>query len=100
MEAISKDATYEEVRDIVIEEMYTRYPIFDEDLDDIIGVFHSKYLLQWSVEPSRPLMDFYCDADPLTVHEFQPVEFVLRKMTKERRHLAIVIDEFGGTEVY
>ncbi|WP_411842712.1 hemolysin family protein [Salinicoccus sp. HZC-1] len=97
MEALSKEATYEEVRDFVIEEMYTRYPVFGEDMDDIIGIFHSKYLLQWSVDPSKPLMD-YCDSDPITVHEFQTVEFVLRKMTKERRHMAIVIDEFGGTE--
>lgn len=97
MEAISSTARYEEVRDHVINNMFTRYPVYGEDMDDIIGVFHSKYLLQWSVDPERPLMDF-CDSDPLTVHEFQPVEYVLRKMTKERRHLAIVIDEFGGTE--
>ncbi len=50
--------------------MFTRYPVYGEDMDDIIGVFHSKYLLQWSVDPERPLMDF-CDSDPLTVHEFQ-----------------------------
>ena len=97
MEAISANASFEEVRDFVIENMFTRYPIYGEDMDDIIGVFHSKYLLQWSVEPSKTLLD-YCDNDPLTIHEFQPVEYVLRKMTKERRHMAIVIDEFGGTE--
>lgn len=97
MEALSKDAGYEEVRDFVIDQMYTRYPVYDKDMDDIIGVFHSKYLLQWSTDPKKPLMD-YCDDDPIIIHEFQPVEYVLRKMTKERRHMAIVIDEFGGTE--
>lgn len=97
MEAISKESDYEEVRDFVIEQMYTRYPVYDKDMDDIIGVFHSKYLLQWSVDPTKPLME-YCDDDPIIIHEFQSVEFVLRKMTKERRHMAIVIDEFGGTE--
>ncbi|GAB3057658.1 hemolysin family protein [Salinicoccus sesuvii] len=97
MEVISSTATYEEARDHVINHMYTRYPVYAEDMDDIIGVFHSKYLLQWSVDPSKNLLDF-CDLDPLIIHEFQPVEYVLRKMTKERRHLAIVIDEFGGTE--
>lgn len=97
MEAISKESGYEEVRDFVINQMYTRYPVYDKDMDDIIGVFHSKYLLQWSVDPTNPLMD-YCDDDPIIIHEFQTVEYVLRKMTKERRHMAIVIDEFGGTE--
>lgn len=97
MEAISQDASYEEVRDSVINNMFTRYPVYGEDMDDIIGVFHSKYLLQWSVTPEDSLMA-YSDTEPITIHEFQPVEFVLRKMTKERRHMAIVIDEFGGTE--
>ncbi|AKG74865.1 hemolysin family protein [Salinicoccus halodurans] len=97
MEAISKDTGYEEVRDLVIDQMYTRYPVYDRDMDDIIGVFHSKYLLQWSVNPEKPLMA-YSDDDPIIIHEFQSVEYVLRKMTKERRHMAIVIDEFGGTE--
>ncbi len=97
VEAVSKNLGYEEVRDVVIDQMYTRYPVYDKDMDDIIGVFHSKYLLQWSVNPSKPLME-YCDHEPIIIHEFQSVEFVLRKMTKERRHMAIVIDEFGGTE--
>jgi len=97
IEALSKKAGYEEVRDFVIDHMYTRYPVYDKDMDDIIGVFHSKYLLQWSTDPEKPLMD-YCDNDPIIIHEFQSVEYVLRKMTKERRHMSIVIDEFGGTE--
>jgi len=97
MEALSMNAGYEAVRDFVIDQMYTRYPVYNKDMDDIIGVFHSKYLLQWSTDPKRPLME-YCDDDPIIIHEFQSVEYVLRKMTKERRHMAIVIDEFGGTE--
>src|SRR5699024_11862899 len=76
---------------------HTRYPVYDEDLDNIVGVFHSKYLLQWSIDPDQPLMNF-CDKKPLTVREFQNVEDVLRRMSKQRRHLAIVLDEYGATE--
>lgn len=95
--AVQLNSTFEEVRDLVIEEMYTRYPIYNEDLDDIVGVFHSKYLLQWSLRPEDTIMD-YADHTPLRVDEFEPVNKVLRKMSRERRHLAIVIDEYGGTE--
>lgn len=97
MDAIRVDTPYEEVVDTVVSLMHTRYPVYEENLDDIVGVFHTKYLLKWSLEPEKGLLDF-SDTDPLTVKEFDAVEDVLRKMTKERRHLAIVLDEYGGTE--
>lgn len=97
MDAIKVDSSFDEVRDTVVELMHTRYPVYNENLDDIVGVFHSKYILQWSLDPEKELMNF-CDPKPLTIYEFQRVEEVLRKMTKERRHLAIVLDEYGGTE--
>lgn len=95
--AVPNGSTFEDVRDLVIKEMYTRYPIYDENLDDIIGVFHSKYLLQWSLNPEDSIIN-YADSTPLRVDEFESVSKVLRKMSRERRHLAIVIDEYGGTE--
>ncbi|HIV82411.1 MAG TPA: DUF21 domain-containing protein [Candidatus Salinicoccus merdavium] len=97
MDAIKVDSSYDEVLETVVSLMHTRYPIYDENLDDIVGVFHTKYLLKWSLSPEKNLIDF-ADPDPLTVKEFDAVETVLRKMTKERRHLAIVLDEYGGTE--
>jgi CBS domain containing-hemolysin-like protein len=95
--ALPLDSTYEEVRDFSVRNRFTRYPIYDEDLDNIVGIMHTKYLLSWSVDPSRKLEEFM-DNDPLVVYEFQPVEEIFKKMTKERRHLAIVLDEYGGTE--
>ncbi len=95
--AVQINSTFEEVRDLVIEEMFTRYPIYDEDLDDIVGVFHSKYLLQWSLQPEDSITA-YADNTPLRIDEFETISKVLRKMSRERKHLAIVIDEYGGTE--
>lgn len=97
MQAIQIDSTFDEVRDFVIEGMYTRYPVYGEDTDDLVGIFHTKYLLKWSLEPERSFIEF-CDMDPLRVREFNNIEEVLRLMTKHRRHMAIVLDEFGGTE--
>ncbi len=97
MDAIRVDTPYDEVVETVVSLMHTRYPVYGENLDDIVGVFHTKYLLKWSLHLEKTLLDF-SDRDPLTVREFDPVEDVLRKMTKERRHLAVVLDEYGGTE--
>lgn len=95
--AVPIDATYEEVRDIVIENQFTRYPVYDGEIDNIVGVFHSKYLLSWSIEPGNTL-ESYCDMNPMVFFEFHSIEMVFRQMTRERKHLAIVLDEYGGTE--
>lgn len=95
--ALPKTATYEEVRDVVLQNPFTRYPVYDNDIDHIVGVFHSKYLIQWSIHPEKELNDF-SDTDPLVVYEFHSIERVFREMTKEKKHMAIVLDEYGGTE--
>lgn len=97
IEALPNTATFEEVREVVMQNPFTRYPVYEEDIDNIIGVFHSKYLIQWSVEPGKTLRD-YSDTDPLIVYEFHSIEHVFRQMTKLKKHMAIVLDEYGGTE--
>lgn len=95
--SLPSKATYEEVRNIVINNPFTRYPVYEEDIDNIVGVFHSKYLIQWSTELDKPFTSF-CDMEPLIIYEFHSIEWVFRKMTKEKKHMAIVLDEYGGTE--
>lgn len=95
--ALPSTATYEEVRDIVLENNFTRYPVYDEDIDNIVGIFHSKYLIQWSIEPKQTLQSL-SDTEPLIIYEFHAIERVFRQMTKEKKHMAIVLDEYGGTE--
>lgn len=97
LSALPSDATYEDVRDVVLQSPYTRYPVYHDDIDDIVGVLHSKYLIAWSTEPEKSLKEF-CDLDPLIVYEFHSIERVFRTMTTEKKHLAIVLDEYGGTE--
>ncbi|OZU89366.1 hemolysin [Virgibacillus indicus] len=97
MIALPHTASFEEVRDVAIQNPYTRYPIFNEDIDNIVGVFHSKYLLKWSMDPEKSLKSF-SDMDPLVIYEFHSIEQIFRKMTQEKKHMAIVLDEYGGTE--
>src|SRR5699024_3432051 len=94
--AFSSDVSCEDAYDIVVSHPYTRYPVYSEDIDNIIGVFHSKYLLAWSREPDNNITKYTSKA--LFVNEHNRAEWVLRKMTVSRKHLAIVLDEFGGTD--
>ncbi|MBO0993683.1 hemolysin family protein [Bacillus sp. SD088] len=95
--ALPTTATFEEIRDVVIQNPFTRYPVYREDIDDIVAVFHSKHLISWSTEPEKPL-EAFSDIDPLYIFEFHSIERVLSKMTKEKKHMAIVLEEYGGTE--
>ncbi len=90
------DASYEHARDFALDNQHTRYPVYKEDMDNIIGVFHSKQLLEWSLNPERGIEEF-TDNTPLFVYEFAPIERVFKMMLKEKKHLAIVLDEYGGT---
>lgn len=95
--AFPSNTTFEEVRDIVVQNPYTRYPVYEKDIDDIVAVFHSKYLISWS-EAKKESVEAFSDTEPLIVYEFHTTEWVFRKMTKEKKHMAIVLDEYGGTE--
>lgn len=94
--SLSNEDTYEEVYDVVMNHPYTRYPVYEGDIDNVIGVFHSKYLLAWSKAPEKTITEF-C-SEPLFVYEHNRAEWVLRKMTVTRKHMAIVLDEYGGTD--
>ncbi|WP_313800854.1 CNNM domain-containing protein [Cytobacillus sp.] len=97
IEGIPYNSTFEQAREIVLSNKYTRYPVFTENMDHIVGVFHAKQLLAWSLEPEKSMEEF-TDNDPLFVYEFHSIETVFKMMMKERKHLAIVLDEYGGTK--
>lgn len=96
MVALPIEYTYEEVRDTILEHSYTRYPVYDENLDTIVGMFYSKKLIEWSMDPSLPF-DTLIDLEPLFVVQTLSVEKVFELMLTHKKHMAIVLDEYGGT---
>ena len=90
------EATYEEVRDTILEYSYTRYPVYEENMDTIVGVFYSKMFIKWSMNPEKTLGDLI-DRKPLYVVQSASVEKVFKMMLAKKKHMAIVLDEYGGT---
>jgi Mg2+/Co2+ transporter CorB len=90
------DVTFEDARNFVMESSYTRYPVYKDNMDNIVGVFHAKFLLNWSLNPDLEIKDLM-DTSPLFVAESTSIEKVFKMMLKEKKHMAIVIDEYGGT---
>ncbi|MDS9472360.1 hemolysin family protein [Sporosarcina pasteurii] len=89
-------ATYDEVRDTILEYFYTRYPVYEESMDEIVGIFYSKKFIEWTLEPEKSL-EAYIDRDMLYVLQSSSVERVFKMMLMQKKHLAVVLDEYGGT---
>ena len=90
------EATYEEVRDTILEHSYTRYPVYEDSMDTILGVFYSKMLIKWSIDPEQTLGDLI-DRNTFYVVQSASVEKVFKMMLSKKKHMAIVLDEYGGT---
>jgi CBS domain containing-hemolysin-like protein len=93
--AIPRDATTEEVWEILRRERYSRYPVYQETLDDVIGVFLAKDF--WLYEGNEPFELGKFIREALYVPETRPAERVLDDLRKTRAQMAVVVDEYGGT---
>lgn len=93
--ALDIGSTEEEVWRVLRSERYSRYPVYKETLDDVVGVFLAKDL--WLREGNGPfqLSDFLRQA--LYVPDSRPAERVLEDMKRTRAYMAVVLDEYGGT---
>jgi len=77
---------------------HSRLPVTGEDLDEVIGMIHIKDVFKAQKDPTRPRTIEALLRAPLFVPESMGVLDLLARMRNERVHLAIVVDEFGGTE--
>jgi magnesium and cobalt exporter, CNNM family len=93
--ALSLAATEDEVRDVLRRERFSRYPVYTDSLDDIVGVFLAKDL--WLHDQNTAFSLARHMRETLFVPDTRPAQRVLDDLRKTRAHIAIVLDEFGGT---
>ena len=92
---IAYDKTFTEVQKIAVEVGYSRMPVYKESLDTIAGMIHTKDFLPHT---DNPELDWHTLIRPAYfVHEGKLIEDLLKEFQQKRIHLAIVVDEFGGT---
>lgn len=89
--------TNEENLDIIRQEQYTRFPVVNESKDDIIGIINTKQFFLELYGNEAPV-DLSSLIQPVSaVHETTPVKDLLKKMQKDGVHIAVLVDEYGGT---
>lgn len=92
---VSLRITYPDLIDILRRDSYSRVPVYDKGIDDIVGVLNVKDLL--GLEPPDPFDVRPLLRPPYFVPEFKKVTELLGEFKRKKLHMAIVVDEYGGT---
>ena len=96
--ALEAESRIEDVWNEILDQGFTRIPIYNETIDNIVGTVHMKYLLYYDRQTGNnpPVKDFMKEAYfvPIT----KPLVELLEEFKLKQLHMAIVIDEYGGTQ--
>jgi len=96
--AVPVDISFDDLFQAFADAGHSRLPVYGESLDDVVGMVHIKDVFMASVDASRERSLKALMREPLFVPESMGVIELLARMRSQRIHLAIVVDEFGGTE--
>lgn len=94
--SIDKEANYDEVMDIIKNEQFSRIPVYNQTIDNIIGILNIKDLA--TIENLRDgfnILNYI--RNPFYTFEFKKIAELFKEMKKTRNHMAVVLDEYGGT---
>ncbi|MBN1069290.1 MULTISPECIES: hemolysin family protein [Clostridium] len=94
--ALDSESTYDDVLKIIKEEQFSRIPIYNQTIDDVIGILNVKDLLMLENPRENFKMTKYI-REPFYTFEFKKIVELFKEMKKERNHIAVVLDEYGGT---
>lgn len=98
MVTVNVNAKIEEILDVIVEEHFSRIPVYEDTIDNIIGILYVKDLfgiIKKGEGLEVSLKDMIRDA--YYVSEYKKIDELFKEMQKSKNHIAIVIDEYGGT---
>jgi len=95
--AIPLEANFEQVRAAFEQGEHSRMPVYEQNLDHVVGILHARDLLIQVYTPETPFEMRKLIRPAFFIAETAPLGDVLREMRQRRAHLAIVLDEYGGT---
>ena len=94
VEAVSIDTSKKEIARIFSETKFSRLPVYEETIDNIVGVVHQKDFYNAGSVFTGDIRDIL--AEPVFVPQSLKVEAILKELQKAKSHIAIVVDEYGG----
>ena len=95
--ALEDTVTVRDALNFALENSFTRYPVYSEDIDNIVGIVHLRDLIEnYMKQPEANVTDVL--DDPIFIHPTIGIPKLLNKMQREKIHMAIVVDEYGQTD--
>jgi putative hemolysin len=96
--AIDVDLPYEEIIKIINKEQYSRIPVYENTIDNIIGILYVKDLLFLDVNKESTFDLRKYIRQPYFTPEYKSIKELFKEMRTNRNHMVVIIDEYGGTE--
>jgi putative hemolysin len=97
MVALPTTASFEQLIDTIIEGGHSRVPVYEDSVDEIVGILYAKDLLTFLKDPSaRPALRSLLRT-PVFIPESMTIDDLLHELQRRKVHIAIVLDEYGGT---
>ncbi|MBU6136938.1 MAG: hemolysin family protein [Clostridium sp.] len=93
--AVDINATYDEVINIIKTEQFSRIPVYNQNIDDVIGILNVKDLIIASQSKENFKISDYM-REPYYTFEFKKISELFNEMKKTRNHISVVLDEYGG----
>ena len=94
--AVDLEASYDEVLDVIKKEQFSRIPVYNQTIDDIVGILNVKDLIMAEQDKEKFKVADYM-REPNYTFEFKKIAELFKEMKKTRNHIAVVLDEYGGT---
>jgi len=97
MVAVEADASIEELLRIIVERGFSRIPIYEETIDNVVGVVHAKDILGYLADGRRQIALRELARPPYVVPDGKHIDELLAELRENKVHMAIIVDEYGGT---
>ena len=94
--AVDLEASYDEVLDVIKKEQFSRIPVYNQTIDDIVGILNVKDLIMAEQNKEKFKVSDYM-REPNYTFEFKKIAELFKEMKKTRNHIAVVLDDYGGT---
>lgn len=94
--AVEKNEDFDKIKEIFLSEMYSRIPVYDKNIDNIIGVITNKNFFRLVTENKHDISGIIQDIIHLS--DLKLISEALKDMQKNKMHMAVVLDQYGGTK--
>lgn len=94
--AVDIEDSVEEIKDAFLSSHFSRLPVYEKTIDNIVGIIHQKNFFDMYLEGKRDINEIL--QKPLFIFGLTAISEIMREMQKTKNHMAIVVDQYGGTQ--